>query len=325
MRRPLLCEFIGINMRIALVDSSRAVQKAMSEMIGQGEHEVVSFSEGRAALNCLSTDNNVRALLTSVQLGDISGIELCAAARKLAGARRPLFIGVMSSTNDYGLVVEALDNGADDFIRKPPFAEELRARLRAADRLTLMQGQLIKFATTDPLTGLFNRRAFFEDAGAACRAADTGKPLVVIVFDIDHFKQINDTHGHEAGDVVLAAVAKIVMNAEGTVAGRLGGEEFCVLTRFALDDAIDHAEELRRSIKNLRFPRWDITRVTCSFGIAEWESGDTIDTLLRRADVAMYHAKSSGRDRVIVADTYLHTPEHETWRGHIRTTRSRGN
>lgn len=312
-------------MRIALVDPSRVVQMAMTKMIGHGEYEVLAFCEGRAALNCLSTDNNVRVLLTSVQLGDISGIELCAAARKLASSRRPLFIGVMSSTSDYGLVVQALDNGADDFIRKPPFAEELRARLRAADRLTLLQGQLIKLATIDPLTGLFNRRAFFEDAIAACRAADTDKPLAAIVFDIDHFKQINDRHGHEAGDVVLAAVGKIVTTSTDAITGRLGGEEFCILKRCGLDDAIDHAEELRRSIKNLRFPEWDIPAVSCSFGVAEWETGDTIDALLRRADVAMYHAKSGGRDRVIVADTYAHTPEHETWRGHIRTTRNRGN
>jgi len=312
-------------MRIALVDPSRAVQKAMTEMIGQGEHEVLAFCEGRAALNCLSTDINVRALLTSVQLGDISGIELCAAARTLAGSRRPLFIGVMSSTSDFSLAVQALDNGADDFIRKPPFAEELRARLRAADRLTLLQDQLIKLATTDPLTGLLNRRAFFEDAKAACHAAEIGNPLSAIIFDVDHFKHINDTYGHEAGDVVLAAVSEVVMSAGMTIAGRLGGEEFGVLERCALDDAIDRTEELRRSISLLCFPDWKLSNVTCSFGVAEWESGDTIDKLLRRADTAMYHAKTNGRNRIVAADTYTHTPEHERWRGNIRTTKNRDN
>jgi PleD family two-component response regulator len=116
----------------------------------------------------------VDALITSVQLADISGLQLCAAARKLAGSRRALFIIVMSSTEDYGLVIQALDNGADDFIRKPSFPEELRARLRAADRLSLVQRDLTKYATTDFLTGLLNRRAFFDDAAAACRAADAG-------------------------------------------------------------------------------------------------------------------------------------------------------
>jgi two-component system, cell cycle response regulator len=312
-------------MRIALVDSSRAVQKAVTEMIGQDEHKVFAFCEGRAALDCVSNDANVRALLTSVRLDDISGIELCAAARRLAGSRRPLFIGVMSSTSDYGLVVQALDSGADDFIRQPPFAEELRARLRAADRLTLLQSQLIRLATTDPLTGLFNRGAFFDNATATCRAAEAGKPLSAIIFDIDHFKHVNDTHGREAGDVVLTAVGKVVTTAGTMLAGRLGGEEFTILEQCALDDAIDHAEELRRSINNLRFPDCGLAGVTCSFGVAEWERGDTIDTLLRRADVAMYHAKTNGRDSVVAADSYMHALEHEKWRGNIRATKSRGN
>jgi len=313
-------------MRIALVDPSRAVQKAMTEMIGQREHEVLAFCEGRAALNCLSTDVNVRVLLTSVQLGDISGIELCAAARKLAGSRRPLYISVMSSTSDYSLAVQALDNGADDFIRKPPFAEELRARLRAADRFTLLQSELIKLATTDPLTGLLNRRAFFDSASEACRAADAGRPLSAIIFDVDHFKHINDTYGHEAGDVVLSTVGKVVMTVDEKITGRLGGEEFCMLVeQCALDDAIDHAEKLRRSISTLRFPDWNLSSVTCSFGVAEWEAGDTIDAMLRRADIAMYHAKTSGRDRVVAADGYVHTSEHEKWRGNIRTTKNRSN
>jgi two-component system, cell cycle response regulator len=183
-------------MRVVLVDPSRAVRRAMTDLIAEGGHQVLPFG-GKAAL---SIDDAVDALITSVQLADISGLQLCPAARKLAGSRRALFIIVMSSTEDYGLVIQALDNGADDFIRKPPFPEELRARLRAADRLSLVQRDLIKYATTDFLTGLLNRRAFFDDAAETCRAADAGKPLSAVIFDIDHFKLINDTHGHEAGD-----------------------------------------------------------------------------------------------------------------------------
>jgi DNA-binding response OmpR family regulator len=141
-------------MRVVLVDPSRAVRRAMTELIAEGGHQVLPFGEGKAALECISSDDAVDALITSVQLADISGLQLCAAARKLAGSRRALFIIVMSSTEDYGLVIQALDNGADDFIRKPPFPEELRARLRAADRLSLVQRDLIKYATTDFLTGL---------------------------------------------------------------------------------------------------------------------------------------------------------------------------
>jgi two-component system cell cycle response regulator len=309
-------------MRIVLVDPSRAVQRAMTEMIGQGGHQVLAFSEGLKALECIKTDDNVCALITSVQLGDISGLQLCAAARKLVGSRRALFIFVMSSTEDYGLVIQAMDNGADDFIRKPPFPEELRARLRAADRLMVLQRDLIKYATTDFLTGLLNRRAFFDRAADACRAADAGEPLSAIIFDIDQFKRINDTHGHEAGDIVLANVSSAT-KAAGGIVGRLGGEEFCVLEHCELADAIEFSENLRRSIKNLRFPHLGLSTITCSFGVAEWESGETIDHLLRRADMAMYQAKSDGRDRVVASDTFALAGHQESWRGIARAAKRR--
>ena len=301
-------------MRIVLVDPSRAVQRAMRELIAQGGHEVLSFYEGQKALDCIKVDAEVRALITSVQLPDISGLEVCSAARRLAGSRRPLFIIVMSSTEDFGLVVKALDNGADDFIPKPPMVEELRARLRAADRLTSMQCELIKYATTDSLTGLLNRRAFLEDASEACASAGVNNPISTILFDIDHFKSINDGHGHEAGDIVLATVgtaAKMVAN--GSV-GRLGGEEFCILERCDLSDAVELAEALRTSVKSLKFSKGDIRSITCSFGVAEWEAGDTVDRLLRRADLAMYEAKSTGRDRVVATDQFALTDRHEGWR-----------
>jgi two-component system, cell cycle response regulator len=294
-------------MRIVLVDPSRAVQRAMRDLIAQGGHEVLSFYEGQKALDCIKVDTDVRALITSVQLPDISGLEVCSAARRLIGSRRPLFIIVMSSTEDFGLVVKALDNGADDFIPKPPMVEELRARLRAADRLTSMQYELIKYATTDSLTGLLNRRAFLEDAAEACASANIDNPISTILFDIDHFKSINDGYGHEAGDIVLATVGTATKMVTNGSVGRLGGEEFCVLERCNLGDAVELAEALRNSIKSLKFSKCDLGSVACSFGVAEWGEGDTIDRLLRRADIAMYEAKSTGRDRVIAADQFALT------------------
>jgi two-component system, cell cycle response regulator len=235
-------------MRIVLVDPSRAVQRIMTQLIEEGGHDVVAFADGFKALACITQDRDVRALITSTQPVNISGIELCAAARKLSGTRRALHVILMSSTDDYYLAVMALDNGADDFIHKPPNPDELRARLRLADRVTSMKQQLIQHATTDSLTGLLNRRAFFASATEACHAADAGKALSAIMFDIDHFKRINDTYGHEMGDRVLAAVGAQVKTADG-VAGRLGGEEFCVLAYGEIADALECAGDLQRSIR----------------------------------------------------------------------------
>jgi two-component system, cell cycle response regulator len=236
-------------MHIAPVDPSRTVQLAMRNLIARDGHEVLTFGEGTPALECIANDPNVTALITSVQLPDMSGLKLCSEARKLADARRPLVIIVMSSSQDFELAVKALDNGADEFIHKPPFAEELRARLRAADRLTSMQHTLIRYATTDFLTGLLNRRAFFEKASEACRAANNGNPISVILFDIDHFKDINDTHGLQAGDAVLANVGAAASIAADGLVARLCGEEFCVLEHCDSADAIEIAERVRRSIK----------------------------------------------------------------------------
>jgi diguanylate cyclase (GGDEF)-like protein len=308
-------------MRIVLVDPSRVVQRALGQLIEEDGHEVVAFADGLKALSSIAQDDQVRALITSTQPLNISGIELCAAASKLSGSRRALHVVLMSSTDDLHLVVAALDNGADDFIQKPPIPDELRARLRLADRVTFMKQQLIRYATIDGLTGLLNRRAFFESAAEMCRAAQAGSALSAIMFDIDHFKRINDTYGHEMGDQVLSAVGAEIRGA-GQVAGRLGGEEFCVLIYGEALEALNGAGELQQSIRALRFDHKGQEFInTCSFGIAEWETGDTIDRLLRRADLAMYQAKQSGRDKIVMADTFALTPRHDEWRGAVRAGR----
>src|SRR5688500_7239897 len=153
-------------MRILLVDPSRTALKFVTRLLEAAEHEVRSFTDELQALDCLAQDPQIDALLTSVELGDtMSGLELCWRARLVAGDRRPLYIIVMSSNYERGQLVEALDSGADDFIGKPPAADELYARLRTAARVVGMQRDLIRLASTDPLTGAFNRRAFFRAAG----------------------------------------------------------------------------------------------------------------------------------------------------------------
>lgn len=316
----MLCEISGVVMHIVLVDPSSAVQRAMKQLIGEGDHTVFTFADGFEALDYIAKNTDVRALITSTLPINISGIELCAAARKLSGTRRALHVILMSSTDDYYLAVKALDNGADDFIHKPPNLDELRARLRLADRVTSMKQQLIQYATMDSLTGLLNRRAFFDSAIDLCLAADAGKSLSAVMFDIDHFKKINDTYGHGVGDRVLADVGKQTALTPG-IAGRLGGEEFCLLTSTNLTDALECAGQLQQSIRELSFNfEGEEFGITCSFGIAEWESGDAIDRMLRRADVALYQAKKAGRDQIIASDTFLATRSHDEWQGAARLT-----
>lgn len=297
-------------MRIVLADPSRIGLKLMAKMLTEGGHEVLPFADGAAALECLRGDENVDVLLTSFEVPNVSGLELCWEARLIANARRPIYVVAMSSNHDRDRLIEALDSGADDFITKPPIATELYARLRAAERMTRAQRELLRMATIDPLTDLPNRRAFFDRAGEACLRGAGQTPLSVAMFDIDHFKKVNDTWGHDAGDLVLKAVAEVIRRRCGTPA-RLGGEEFAVLLDgWDLLDAYHEAERLRRDIEATRIELPDtVITVTASLGVAEHVEGQSVDRLLKNADVALYAAKTSGRNRVVAAQATAATAE----------------
>lgn len=291
-------------MRILLVDPSRTALKIVTRLLEAADHEVRAFTDETEALDYLGRDSEIDALLTSVELGRMSGLELCWQARIVAGDRRPLYIIVMSSNYERGHLIEALDSGADDFIGKPPVAEELYARLRAASRVVGMQRDLIRLASTDPLTGSLNRRAFFQLAGESCERAAAGAPLSAVMMDIDHFKNINDVHGHDVGDVVLRGVAEQAQKIDGAVFGRLGGEEFALmLDGRNAQQALIAADGLRVLMTQLIFPSAKgKVSITCSFGVTEYRAGDAVDSMLKRADIALYEAKTGGRNRVVMAE-----------------------
>jgi diguanylate cyclase (GGDEF)-like protein len=287
-------------MQTIVVDPSRTVLKIVGQLLQSAGHQAHAFTDGREALDCLRSNSDIEAMITSVELPTMSGIELCRMARSLSSSQRPIYIMVMSSSRDQARLISALEGGADDYIGKPPATEELFARLRAAERLGSMQRDLVRLATTDPLTGLLNRRAFFEKAEAICANALAGSRVAAVMFDIDHFKRINDGYGHGAGDELIRAVAQLAAET-GEMTGRLGGEEFAILLRErTLPEATALAERLRTEIAAFELKaQGNIVKFTASFGCEEWEFGDTIDDLLRRADQALYRAKAEGRNRVV--------------------------
>jgi two-component system, cell cycle response regulator len=294
-------------MNVVLVDPSRTVLKIVTGLLEARNHEVRTFTDAPEALDYTKSHPAVEALITSAELTSMSGVDLCRRTRQLASRGRSIYVILMSSNQDGHTLIEALDNGADDFMGKPPVVEELYARLRAAERVGTMQRELLRLATTDPLTGMLNRRAFFVQAEEACERAGAGSSLSAVMLDIDHFKRVNDTHGHDVGDAAIRGIAREAAATGKAILGRLGGEEFAFLLEGrALSDAVEIAEDLRLRLSELRFETdMEELSVTSSFGVSEWEGGDTIDRLLKRADMALYQAKLDGRNRVVAHDPAL--------------------
>lgn len=285
-------------MHVVVVDPSRVAQKLLAEMLLPKGYRVNMFTNSVEALAFVETTPSVDVVLTSLEVAPMPGIELCWRTRLLAAAHRPIHIIVMSSRDSDRSLAEALDSGADDYIVKPVSPDALRARLRAAERMMMMQRHLVTLAETDPLTGLLNRRAFFS------RIANLGndcETLPIAVCDVDHFKRVNDTYGHDIGDQVLTAVAREVAHA-GQLAVRLGGEEFAIaLPGQSVRDALRIAERLRLVCADLRFTAGNVSfSITSSFGIGYRQGQEMAETVLKRADIALYRAKSAGRNRVEV-------------------------
>jgi diguanylate cyclase (GGDEF)-like protein/PAS domain S-box-containing protein len=182
--------------------------------------------------------------------------------------------------------------------------------VRNATERVQTEERLKQLATTDALTGICNRRHFDEVlASEINRAARFSSPLSLILFDIDHFKRVNDTFGHQAGDRVLTQLAVTVGNSIRTVDlfARWGGEEFVVMLPGSdLDAGRLLAEKLRMALEKQPFS--DVGQVTCSFGVAEYAPGDNADALIKKVDRCLYHAKASGRNRV---ETSATTPQPE--------------
>ncbi|MBA4789760.1 MAG: diguanylate cyclase [Rhizobiales bacterium] len=296
-------------MRVLLVEPSKIGVKLMSRMIEGMGHTVCAFTDGETALAYLHSGAALDVLLTSFEIQGASGIQLCWEGRLIADGGRPIYVIAMSSSNDSAHLVEALDSGADDFIHKPPDRIELEARLRAAERLIQARRELVRLATRDPLTSLLNRRAYF---GAAEALIATGGAASLLLFDIDHFKRVNDTFGHDGGDAILVAVARAAGERSGDAA-RIGGEEFALLLPgLSETEAWEEAERLRTAIAamSVDLPDGRAASVTISLGVAQRRPGQNVDGWLKAADLALYAAKAGGRNRAVTAGQA--TGEHAT-------------
>ena len=303
----------GLGGRVLLVDDRPSSYERLAPVLSL-EHTVdVEPNPSEALFN--AAEGNYDMLIISLGLENYDGLRLCSQVRTLERTRQVPILAIADADNNTRLL-RGLEIGINDYLLRPVDKNELLARTRTqirrrryTERLRDNVQNSIEMAVTDGLTGLHNRR-YMEShlATLAEQAAARAKPLALMILDIDFFKAINDTHGHDGGDDVLREFAmRLRKSIRGIdLACRYGGEEFVlVMPETDLHVAGMVAERLRRSIAGEPFTVGKGTKridVTISIGLATLENkGEPIGDVLKRADVALYRAKHDGRNRVVAA------------------------
>lgn len=305
------------NFRVLVADDSVVYRKLVEQTLEQDQCSILFAKTGQSAIE-LFEQHRPALVITDWVMPDLTGIELCQKIRTSPG-HSYTYVIILTSNSEKENVVKGLAAGADDYLTKPFHPEELSARVAVGRRIVDLQRQieaknrlLEELALTDSLTGLPNRRAI---ENWACRqlsgAARHGFSFWVAMADLDNFKRVNDTCGHEAGDAVLKVFAEVLKtnSRRSDMCGRIGGEEFLMI--FTHADAKNVrllVERVSQQFREQQFSFGEKTvRVTASFGIAGFEGkvAPEFAKLVSQADAALYAAKRGGRDRIEVSAVVL--------------------
>jgi len=303
--------------KVLVADDSPVYRKLVEQALSQDACSVCFASSGREALEIFEREHPA-IVITDWVMPDLTGIELCQRIRADANAAYTYLI-ILTSHAEKENVVKGLSAGADDYLTKPFHRDELLARVRVGQRLIDLQRQieaknrlLEELALTDPLTGLPNRRAIESWATRQLSgAARHGFPFWVVLIDLDHFKNVNDTYGHDAGDTVLKRFAEILKanTRRSDICGRIGGEEFLqVLTHADEQNVRVVLERLRQEFSRENFQlNGHSVSVTASFGVAGFwgKTAPEFAQLVSQADTALYRSKHLGRNRIEVEELTL--------------------
>lgn len=298
-------------MKILIADDSIVSRHLLDATLRKWGYEVILASDGNQALELLSREDAPTLAIVDWMMPGLTGLEVCRRVRQ-RGREPYTYILLLTSKSLREDLIQGMESGADDYIIKPFDQHELHVRLRAGTRLVELHTELLatreamrEQATKDALTGIWNRSSILEllERELARSTRELG-PVGVILLDLDHFKQVNDTYGHFAGDAVLQESARRMLHSIRPYdsIGRYGGEEFLIIlpgcderTTFA------QAERLRSS---LALKAIDVNEVrvnmSASFGCTNAVPGGpvTAEALIRKADEALYLAKRLGRNRV---------------------------
>ena len=305
-------------MRILVADDSPLDRSVLRLSLEKWDYEVTEAEDGDKAMEILTQDDAPSMAILDWMMPGISGPEICHQIRE-ENRPRYTYILLLTSKDETEDLIEGMQSGADDYVVKPVNMHELQVRLRAGRRIIELQDELIDTreelrvqATRDFLTGIWNRGMITEKLNEEInRAARVNANLGVIMCDIDRFKQINDTHGHPAGDSVLIEVAlrmQETLRAYDSL-GRFGGEEFLIVVPDASEEGVAAlAERIRSGIADTPIvTSVGSVNITVSLGmvVRMMEQSTSLSALVDEADRALYRAKEGGRNRVESTDALL--------------------
>jgi len=297
--------------KILIADDSIVSRHLLEATLRKWGYDVMVACDGAEALDLLQREDAPSLIILDWMMPGMTGVEVCRRIRQ-RDSEPYTYILLLTSKSQKEDLIEGMEAGADDYITKPFDQNELQVRLRAGIRLVDLQTQLLKAredlreqATRDSLTRLWNRSSILTELGRElARSVRESRPLGVVIVDLDHFKHINDTYGHLAGDAVLREAARRMQSSirQYDSIGRYGGEEFLILFPGCGEaDCFAQADRLRKLLGQTEMKVNDTAiRVTASFGVTTVMPGEnwTEEELIRIADEALYVAKKSGRNRV---------------------------
>ena len=285
---------------ILVVDDTKTNIDIIIELLGS-EYDIVVSLEGESALSAVH-ENDVDLILLDIMMPKMNGFEVCGILKEDIRTK-DIPILFLSAKTDEESIEKAYEIGGIDYITKPFRARELLARVKTQIRVKELIEYLAFISSHDEMTGIYNRRKFFE-LGKKKFEQDS-ENLYAVMIDIDKFKHINDTYGHPTGDKVIKVAAKTIAKhlPKEAIFGRLGGEEFGVVCIHSSSENVKkHIETIREAVENLELStdNGDIIKFTISEGVAKAAKDmKSLDELLKKADDAMYEAKGKGRNRVI--------------------------
>ncbi|WP_300672905.1 diguanylate cyclase [Desulfoluna sp.] len=297
-------------MKILIAEDDPISRRVLQANLLKWGYDITVAVNGREAFDIIKQPEPPSLLISDWMMPHMDGLTLCRNIRSL-NITRYIYIILLTTKGEKRDIIQGLEAGADDFLTKPFNQEELKYRILIGQRIIELEHRILQLANTDPLTGMMNRRAFMEQLAQETDRAHRGQtPLSFLLTDIDHFKQVNDTYGHQIGDLVLQCFSKTLKEALRTYdfLGRYGGEEFVIAMPGADDTQAEYiAERLRKKVEEMEIIRPDtkeLIRITSSFGTAACSLSplETIDSLIKRADDALYRAKSQGRNCVCRAE-----------------------